>query len=188
MFRRDVLNKEMTKVEVEKELNGKGDYVQIDNITRFLKENPATDVKRFLYLKLTEVYERRSMFSEEADMYNKLIELSVTPADKVNYHIKATECYIKSGFFDKADLMMNRALGEVKELERRKLMNSIIDFYKKQAQVYEKEKRRSKAMKTYEKLLSMNIVSSEKDEINKKLSGLYKELGMVGEYMRLNKQ
>lgn len=175
----------MTKVEIEKELNGKGDYVQIDNITRFLRENLPTDIKRFLYLKLTEIYERRNMFSEEAEVYNKLIEISMTPSDKTTYLIKATECYIKAGFFDKADLMMSRATAEVKELERRKIVNSIIEFYKRQAQVYEKEKRRNKAMKTYEKILSMNIVSSEKDEIQKKLAVLYRELGMVGEYMKL---
>lgn len=180
-----MLRKEMTKVEIEKELAGKGDYVQIDNITRFLKENLPVDIKRFLYLKLTVVYERRNMFSEEAELYNKLIEISVTPTDRVAYLIKSTECYIKAGFFDKADLMMNRITGEVKELGRRKIMNLIIDFYKKQAQIYEKEKRRNKAMKTYEKILSMNIISSEKEEIQKKLSELYRELGMVGEYMKL---
>lgn len=183
-----MLTKNMTKVEIDKELSNKGDYVQIDNITRFLKENPPIDIKRFLYLKLTAIYERRSMFSEEADMYNKLTEISMVPAEKSDYLIKATECYIKAGFFDKADLMMNRATGEVKELERRRIINSIIDFYKKQAQVYEKEKRRNKAMKTYEKILSMNIVSSEKEEIQKKLAELYRELGMVGEYMRLQEK
>lgn len=180
--------REMTKVEIEKELNRQGDYVQIDNITRFLKENPAMDLKKFLYTKLIEIYDRRNMFLDEADVYNRLIELSLVPSEKVNYLVKAAECYIKGGIFDKADLMMSKITGQVKELERRKIMNSIIDFYKKQAQVYEKEKRRNRAVKTYEKILTMNIIDSEKNEIKQKLAKLYQELGMVGEYMKMKEK
>lgn len=180
-----ILRKEMTKIEIEKELNRQGDYVQIDTITRFLKENPAMDLKKFLYTKLTEIYERRNMFIDEAEVYNRLIDIALTPSEKVNCLVKATECYIKAGVFDKADLMMSKVTGQVKELERRKIVNSIIEFYKKQALVYEKEKRRNRAVKTYEKILSMNILDSEKKEVKQRLVKLYQELGMVGEYMKI---
>src|SRR4030042_61033 len=118
-----MLRKEMTKTEIEKELAGKGDYVLIDNITRFLKENLPTDIRKFVYMRLSEVYERG------------------------------------------------------------KIMISIKECYKNQAQLYEKEKRRNRAVKTYEKLLTLNISDAEKDGINKKLLLLYKELGMIDEYM-----
>ena len=55
-----MLTKEMTKVDIEKEISKQGDFVQIDNITRFLKTNPATDIKRFLYTKLIDIYQRRN--------------------------------------------------------------------------------------------------------------------------------
>src|SRR4030043_219910 len=100
-----MLRKEMTKIEIEKELAGKGDYVLIDNITRFAKENIPTDIRKFIYTKL--------------------------------------------------------------------------------AEIYEKEKRRNRAAKTYEKLLTLNISDAEKSEINKKLLALYKELGMIGELMKM---
>jgi tetratricopeptide (TPR) repeat protein len=183
-----MLRKEMTKVEIEKELSGKGDYVLIDNMTRFLKENLPLDIKRFVFLKLVAVYERRNMFAEAAAVYDRLIELSLTPQDRVNYRTKATECYIKSGVYDKADLSMKNLSGEAKSSERAKISLSMKEFYFKQAQIYEKEKRRSRAIKTYEKLLEMNLIEPEKNEINKKLLELYRETGMIKEFMDIRKK
>src|SRR4030042_6121209 len=177
-----MLRKEMTKTEIEKELAGKGDYVLIDNITRFLKENLPTDIRKFVYMRLSEVYERRNMFADAADIFGKLAEIS-TPAEKTNNFVKETECYIKAGFFDRADAAIRKIISEVKAGERGKIMISIKEFYKNQAQLYEKEKRRNRAVKTYEKLLTLNISDAEKDGINKKLLLLYKELGMIDEYM-----
>lgn len=178
----------MTKVEIERELNGQGDYVQIDNITRFLKENPAIDIKRFVYLKLVGIYEKRNMFADAADVYNHLIEISLIEKDKVNYLTKATECYIKAGFFEKADITMKRAISQAGVLERGKISIVIKEFYKNQAETYEREKRRNKAVQTYEKMITMNYSDFEKKEINQKLLKLYNELGMVGQFMVLNKK
>jgi tetratricopeptide (TPR) repeat protein len=183
-----MLRKEMTKVEIEKELMGKGDYVLIDNMTRFLKENLPVDIKRFVYLKLVAVYERRSMFADAAAVYDKLIEISMTPTDKTVYRTKATECYIKAGFFDKADLSMKNLSGEAKLGEKAKINSSIKDFYLSQAQTYEKEKRRAKAIQTYQRILTLNLLDVEKDEINKKLLTLYKETGMIKEFMDMKKK
>lgn len=184
-----MLRKEMSKGEIERELQGKGDYVLIDNITRFLKENLPMDIKRFLYTKLIGIYEKRNMFSEAAELYSRLSEISLTSSEKSNCYIKETEDYIKAGFSDRADLAMRKATGgEMKEIDRRKVMNSIISFYKTQAGLYEKERRRNHAVKIYEKLLSMNISEAEKNEINRKLIPLYRELGMIEQYMAMSKK
>jgi tetratricopeptide (TPR) repeat protein len=183
-----MLRKEMTKLEIERELAGKGDYVLIDNITRFLKENLPTDIRRFAYAKLCEIYEKRKMFADAADLYGKTAELSTSDKEKVDNYIRETECYIKAGFFDKADNAIRKIIGEAKVAERGKIMISIKEFYKDQARIYEKEKRRSLAAKTYEKILSLNISDAEKEEINQHLTGLYKELGMVKQYMGLKKE
>jgi len=182
-----MLRKEMTKAEIERELEGKGDYVLIDNITRFLKENLPVDIRRFIYSRLSGIYERRKMFSDAADIYAKIAELSMNVNERVENYVKETECYIKAGFFDRADNAIRKIIGEAKPAERGKIMLSIKEFYKDQAKIYEKEKRRSMAVKTYEKILSLNISEEEKEGINQKLTGLYKELGMVKRYMLLKK-
>ena len=183
-----MLRKDMNKSEIEKELSGKGDYVLIDNITRFAKESIPTDIRKFIYTKLIEIYERRNMFGDAADIYAKLSEISAIPAEKSNYLIKETEDCIRAGFFDKADIAIKKIIANVKATERPKIMISIKEFYKKQAEIYEKEKRRSFAVKTYEKMLTLNISDAEKNEINKKLLGLYKELGMIGQFMVMQKK
>jgi tetratricopeptide (TPR) repeat protein len=183
-----MLRKEMTKVEIEKELFTQGDYVQIDNITRFLKENIPTDVKRFVYSKLVAIYEKRAMFGDAAIIYEKLVEIAILNSDKVNHLTKAAECYVKAGFFDKADLAVKKAISEATIAEKAKINNSIKDFYKNQAQTYENEKRRNNAVRTYEKMITMSYSDAEKNEINKKLAGLYKNLGMVEKYILIQKK
>lgn len=175
----------MNKEEIEREFTGRGDYVLIDNITRFLKENVPQDTRRIAYLKLLEIYEKRNMFFEAADIYKKLSEIATKSSDRISYLVEEAKSYIKSGVFEKADATIAMILEDARGTEKNRIMLSIADSYKKQAGVYEKEKRRNKAVKVYEKLLTMKIPEEEKNEINKKLSGLYNELGMIDEYMKL---
>jgi len=178
----------MTKSEIERELYGKGDFVLIDNITRLLKEHLPTDTKKFLYVKLIETYERRNMFSESAKLYEGLAELAITFNEKINCFIKAAEDYIKAGFFDKADYSIKKAISDANSSERPQIDLKIKEFYKRQAEVYEKERRRNNAVKIYEKLLGMNISEMEKSEIKVKLLTLYENLGMVRDFMELKKR
>lgn len=179
----------MTKVEIEKELTGKGDYVQIDNITRFLKENVPVDIKKFCLLKLVDIYEKRTMFQAAADCYNKVIEITVPIKEKTELFIKEIQCYIQAGLYDKAELTVKRVVSEEVTLaERAKIVNTIRAFYKSQAEKYEKEGRRNKALQTYERMLNMNYSETEKKEIEVRVLGLYKTLGMIKEYMALEKR
>lgn len=178
----------MTKVEIEKELKTQGDYVQIDNITRFLKQNLPLDLKKFVMLKLVEIYERRTMFQAAADIYNKLTEITLVNSEKTEYAIREIKSYIQAGLYDKAELTIKKVVSEVSLTERAKIVNSIRDFYKAQAEKYEKEGRRNKALQTYERMLTMNYSEIEKKEINKKLLNLYKSLGFINQYMVLEKK
>lgn len=178
----------MTKAEIERELKNQGDYVQIDNITRFLKQNPPLDIKKFLYANLIEIYNRRKMFGEAAETCGRLAELMLNDEEKSGCLKKEIEFYIKAGLFEKADATLRIALSTIKSNEKPKLNLQIKEFYKQQAENYEKEKRRSMAVKTYEKILTMDISNSEKKEVEEKLSRLYKELGMVENYMKLAKK
>jgi tetratricopeptide (TPR) repeat protein len=183
-----MLKKEMTKLEIEKELDREGDYVKIDNITRFLKENPSLDIKKFLLKKLIEVYERRKMFCDAADSCSRLIELTNDEKEKADILVKQTEFYIKSGFFDKADIVLRKMIEEINPKERSKIMINIKNFYKEQALMYESQKRKSKAIETYEKILTLNINEDERKEIENRLLYLYKDLGKVGDFIRLQKK
>jgi len=77
---------------------------------------------------------------------------------------------------------------EISTNERTKILDSIKEFYKIQAENYEKQERRSKALQTYEKMMTMDYSELEKKQIQYKLLDLYKKLGMIKEYMLIEKK
>ena len=182
------LTKEMTKSEIEKEISQWGEYVQIDNLTRFLKTNPGIpiDVKRFINQKLGEVYEKRRMFFDSAISYEKVAELCVLRQEKTKNFLRSVDNYIKSGYFDRADLTAKKSLQEASSIERAEILKSLKEFYKQEAERGIKENKRSSTVKVYEKMLEMNSIPiQEKSEIKEKLLKLYLTLGMMPQYNKI---
>ncbi|MEK6844753.1 MAG: hypothetical protein AABX44_00700, partial [Nanoarchaeota archaeon] len=165
-----------------------GEYVQIDNLTRFLKTNPGipVDVKKFVNQKLGEVYEKRKMFFDSAISYEKVADLCVVRQEKVKNLTKAINNYIKSGYFDRADEAARKCLRESSSLERAEILKFLKEFYKQEAERGIKENKRSSTVKVYERMLEMNSISiPEKTEIKEKLLKLYLTLGMMPQYNKI---
>ncbi len=177
----------LSKSDIEKEIEGKGDFVQIDYLTEILEEKIPIDVRKFICFKLAEIYERKGVFDSAAKMFNNIALISIAFSEKIKHYIKESELYIKAGVFDKADEAMKKAMNQANVIEKQDIYFSIKDFYKRQAEVYEKEMKRNNALRIYEKLLEMNITDLEKQEIKKKILGLYEKLGKLKEYFILKK-
>lgn len=171
----------ISKSEIEGNLKKKGDFMQIDYLVGFLKEELALDVKKYIHLKLAEIYERRRMFKEEARIFDALALNSIAFSEKVKYYVKETEAFIKAGKFSEADSAMRKTMSEANSIEREEIYYSIKDFYKQVAENYEKQMKRNNATKIYEKLLNMRLNNLEKKEIKEKLIFLYEKLGRFGE-------
>src|SRR3989338_2195765 len=105
----------MTKSEIEKEIAEKGTYVQIDWLTRFLKEPLTMDMKKFVYLKLGETYEKINMFKEAAKMYDNMAGLSITFVEKIKHHMKSVETYVKGGDVVGSEEAMKKGIAFVGE-------------------------------------------------------------------------
>jgi len=179
------LTKDMTKSEIEREISKWGEYVQIDNLTRFLKTNPGipTDVKKFVNQKLGEVYEKRRMFFDSAISYEKVAELCVLQPEKIKNFLKSVNNYIKSGNFERADQTAKKSLQEANSQLRAEILKSLREFYAQEAERGIKENKRSNTVKIYEKMLEMHSIPiSEKAEIKEKLLKLYLTLGMMPQY------
>ena len=183
-----MLKQSMTKSEIEKDLQGKGDFVQIDHLIRFLKDPIAMDTKKFVFLKLAALYEKAKLLDEAAKMQNNAAELAIPFTEKITYYKKETELYIKSGAFDRAEKAMRDAISQANVKEREEIYAYIKKFYKDQAMECEKNQKRSQAVRLYEKLLEMRISESERSEIKAKLLELYNTLGKVREYTALEKK
>ncbi len=177
----------MSKEEIREALKDKGDFVQIDDLTKFLETKPALPIKRFVYQKLAEIYEKTGMLGDAGIYSEQLAETCVTFQDKINYFMKATELFVRAGNFEKADSSMKKSLHNANAAERENLYYTMKDFYKKQAQAYEKDHKRAHAVKFYEKLLTMNLSDKEKEVITQKLLDLYEKLGKFRDYHMLKK-
>jgi tetratricopeptide (TPR) repeat protein len=177
----------ISKSGIEKEIESKGDFVQIDYLARLSKEKLPIDTKKFVYLKLAGIYERKFMFNDAAKMFDNIALISVAFSEKIKNYIKEAELHIRAGTFDRVDEAMKKAMNQANTIEKQDIYFTIKDFYKKQAEVYEKEMKRAHAVRIYEKLLEMKLNDSEREEIKEKLLYLYEKLGKFEEAKRLSR-
>jgi len=178
----------MTKSEIEGEISGKGDFVQIDALTIFLKEPLSMDIKKFVFIKLAELYEKTGMLKEAAKNHNNAARVSIPFSEKIKHFVKEAELYIRAGDFEKADEARKKALNEANSAEKSEIYITIKDFYKKEAGAFEKDLKRAHAARIYEKLLEMKISDFERKEISGKLLEMYDKLGKTKEYNILKKR
>lgn len=183
-----MLHKGMSKSQIEKELEQKGDFVQIDYLTKFLRETLSIDMKKFVCLKLAKIYERRSMFDNAAKMFDSAALVSIAISEKIKHYIKEAELYIKAGHFEEVGETMKKAMNEANASQKAEILFTIKYFYRKQAEVYEREGRRNNASIIYEKLLQMNLSKQEDQEIREKLLYLYEKLGRFKDIEMLRRE
>lgn len=177
----------MTKSEIEQALEGKGNFVQANELSEFLKNPLTMDMKKFVLLKLAEVYEKMRMPKEAAKMYDSAAIVAIVFSEKIKYHLKEAGLYIYAGAFDRADSAMRKALAESNSIQRGEIYIEIKDIYKKQAKDYENVDKRAHAVAVYEKLLEMKLSDMERKEIKEKLLVLYDKLGRRSDYLALEK-
>ncbi len=178
----------ISKSQIESEISGKGDFVKIDYLTRFLKKPISMDLKRFIFLNLAEIYDRIGMVNESAKNYGNAGLISITFSDKMNYFVKEAEMYIKSGDLELSEKAMKKAMNEANSVEKREIYLTVKNFLKNQAESYEKELKRGNAVKIYEKLLQMKVEEDEKKKFMEKLFDLYDKLNMRKEYLALKER
>jgi tetratricopeptide (TPR) repeat protein len=172
-----MLTKNMHKKDIEEALEGKGDFVQIDYLNKYLKEMPPLEMRKFASLKLAEIYLKKEMFIDAAKMLRNIGINSLTFKDKQEYYFKEAKTYILAGKFEEADKALKRALMEANSREKQEIYKKMIEFYKEVGEKLEKGLKREKASKIYEKLLQMKISKEEKEEFKEKLLNLYEKLG-----------
>ncbi|MEM4259434.1 MAG: hypothetical protein QXS38_01580 [Candidatus Pacearchaeota archaeon] len=175
----------LTKRELEERLSKVGDYVKMDILSSALKKQLDFDTKKFVLLKLAEVYESRKMFSEAAKMMRNAAEINSTYEGKMNDFMKSCTLFIQGGNFSEADISFTKALGCATELQKNQLKNARKEAYIAQAKDYLAKNRRSHAVEAYEKLLSLDLSLNEKRDAQNVLLGLYEKLGKVKEYYAL---
>ena len=179
-----MLDKNMSKSEMENVLDEKGDFIQIDMISKFLDHSIGLkrDTKKFLFIRLAEIYERRLMINEAAKMYDNLGILVISYSEKIKYFLTEAKLFISKGEFQRADEAMKKAMSQANSTERENIYFEVKNIYKELARKYEENMMISHAMRIYEKLLEMRLDSSERKDVKEKLLGFYDKLGERQKY------
>ncbi|MCH7568835.1 MAG: hypothetical protein IIA87_05435 [Nanoarchaeota archaeon] len=176
---------EKTKSEIEKKLIGMGDYVKMSYLQRALKSGLDFDTKKFVLLRLAEIYETRKMYMESGRLIKVAGEINTTFKEKIKDYMKSVEMYIKGENYQEADRIFAQALVLGNEKEKLEMKNKLKDCYLTQAEFYLSIGRRNYARKVYEKLLTLDLEFDERKEMQKKLLELYEKLGCIREYYSL---
>jgi len=183
-----MLDKSMSRSEIDEELRGKGDFVQIDYLSRFLEQRPPTHKKKLAFAKLLEIYESKKMFNDSAKVYDSLAILATSKQERIDYLVRGIKSYIQGENFEEADSILRNAMGEATIIKKEEIYDSIKNFYKKQAEIYEKESKRNHSVKIYERMLGMRMSDEERREIKEKLLELYEKLGKFRESSILKRE
>ena len=95
-----LLNKDMSKSEIEKALQNKGDFVRIDHLSRFIKENLSLDKKKFVYEMLADIYEKKGMYTSAAKLHNGIAMICIAFSEK-KFLVRSSrgECFLSRCLF-----------------------------------------------------------------------------------------
>jgi len=180
--------REKTRKEIEARFEEMGDYVRIDYLSSCLKGNLDFDTRKFVLVKLAELFESRKMFLDAGKMMKGAAEINTTFKNKIEDFSRAVELFIKSGDYYEADGALKSALSISNESQREEVLKRAKENYKTQANFFISNDKRKHAMEVYEKILTMNPEQSEKEGIEKSLLNLYRDLGKIREYNLLIKR
>jgi tetratricopeptide (TPR) repeat protein len=180
-----MLTKDMHKQDIDSFLEGKGDFVKIDYLNRYIKSMPPIELRKYAYLKLAEVFTKKEMFVDAAGAFRNAAVNSVAFREKQENYLNESKSYVSAGKFDESDKALKRAMDEGNQKEKDKLYAETLEYYRNEAKKLESKGKPGHLVKLYEKMMRMKFPENEKDEIRNKLLHLYEKLGKVKEYKTL---
>ena len=139
------------------------------------------EIKRFLWKRLSDLYEERKMFERAAKAMSNKAGMEVSFREKTDSYITAAELYSRVGKIEDADEMFIRASRDANAEQKMKVKLARKNIYLISAKELENKGKKASAVKFYEKLIKMKLEDIEKNEIKDKLLATYKALGLFRE-------
>ncbi len=182
------LKESVGRRDIEAKLANIGDYVKMDYLASCLKKNLDFDTRKFVLLKLSEVYESRKMFLEAGRLLRGAAEINATFEGKMQDFMKSCDLYIKGGNFDEAEISYGKALACADGMQKERLRQRRKEAYKAYALECMGKDKRKHAMEAYQRYLSIpELTAQERNEVQTLLLALYEKLGKIAEYDALKR-
>lgn len=181
--------REGTKEEIETKLEFMGEYNKIDYLKSCLaKRELDSELKAYVSLKLSELYEKKGMLKEAARYSENAANTSGKFNEKIQGYMKEAGLLLKQGDYESFLSSFKRALSYCNELEQIEMKNTMKDFCIKQAEANEFAQRSNNAAQIYHVMLAMNMAGAQKQMIQRKLVELYTKLGKPQELRMMQAQ
>ncbi len=177
----------LTKSEIEMFLKNKDEFIKIDYLNRFLKQADNIDVKKFIYLNLALINEKKGFFSGAIKNVASAAEISLTYREKKELYLKEADLWIRASDFNMADKAIQKAYSYANLEERQILQNQYLDLYRAIAKNLEDNGKIRKAINVYERLISMPQTPEKKLDAKEKLLALYEKSGQIRDHDRLKR-
>ena len=178
---------EKTKNEIESKAQTMSDFLRMEYLELCSKKFNDIDTLRYCNKELAVLYEKKFMYPEALKYLSKLKRIAILKKDKIESIFKEIEMLIKSGSYDKADLMFLEDIRVLDESERFELKRKVIEFYYCEIKNFEKFSKHANLLKVYKSLISY-VRDDEVNQIKKRMIESYKRLGKVRESLILEKQ
>ena len=173
--------------EIESKLKNYGrDMVKIEFLENCLRQILPNDVKRFCYLKLSELYNTKLMYGPAARNMELAAECATSHRDKINFYMKEVRFLIKSGDYSWIEKPYKKALAYAGDKEKETIKQFLKNELFVQADEFEKKNKRANALKVYEKALEMHdlLIETERRMVIAKVADLNSKLGKIKEAIR----
>ena len=93
----------------------------MDYLQACLKKQLGFDTKKFVLLKLAEIYESRKLFVESGRMMRNAAEINTTFEGKMNDFSKSFELFLIGGDYANSEISFTKALGCATDLQKQRL-------------------------------------------------------------------
>lgn len=156
-----------------------GDMLKIEYLESALKNNLPLEVKKYVYIKLSELYVKRLMVGVAARNMESAAEVALNFKEKKELYLKQVELLVKNLSFDEADKAIKKASSFANTRAEKEDLNArYINIFAVRALELEKTQNMKKASEVYERLA---YLQPENLDIKKKLAVLYNRLGKIKE-------
>jgi len=146
------------KEEILRKLNAfLGDEKRIEFLEDLLKKQIDKETKKFVCVKLAELYEKKNILNIELQYLIFAENLEDKYSEKLPLLMKIAQIYVKLFDFMNAEDFFKRAMevAPINDIDR--LEDAYLNFYIEEARAYELKKRYRKAIKFYEFIANKGI-------------------------------
>ena len=178
---------ETTEREIIDRAEKMSDFVKMEYLETCLKKNIDISAEKYCYKRLSELYEKKIMYSEAIKNISRLAELSTSAKDKSTVFMKEAELLIMGEFYDRVDYAFKKAIEFSAKEEFFEKKRQLVMLYKTKIKALEDKNKVAGLLAVYEHLVHL-LTDAEKIEAKKKMLVLYNRIGKVREFIQLKKE